>query len=144
MLSKACKYGIKATLFLAQQSKDGRMSNVREIAEAIGSPEAFTAKVLQQLVRCAIISSVKGAKGGFYIEGHTLNTLNLLQIVVAIDGRGLIENCMLGLSECSENQPCPVHRQFKWIKEDIVHMLCKSMVNELTMEVALNLTVLKN
>ncbi|RBL91704.1 RrF2 family transcriptional regulator [Chitinophaga flava] len=144
MLSKACKYGIKATLFLAQQSKEGRMSNVREIAEAIGSPEAFTAKVLQQLVRCAIISSVKGAKGGFFIEEHRLSTLNLLQIVVAIDGRGLIENCMLGLSECSESRPCPVHRQFRWIKQDIVHMLCKSMVNELTMDVALNLAVLKN
>ncbi len=144
MLSKACEYGIKATVFLAQQSKDNKLSNVKEIAQAIDSPEAFTAKVLQQLVKSALISSVKGVKGGFFIEKKTLKKLNLLQIVTAIDGDGLITNCMLGLSQCSEIDPCPVHHQYKSIKADIIKMLKNSTVESLAPGVAQRLSFLKN
>ncbi|WP_109700208.1 Rrf2 family transcriptional regulator [Chitinophaga deserti] len=57
MLSKACEYCIKAVVFLAQRSKEGKHAIVKEIARAIDSPEAFTAKVLQQLVKGGFISS---------------------------------------------------------------------------------------
>lgn len=144
MLSKACEYCIKAVVFLAQQSKEGKLSIVKEIARAIDSPEAFTAKVLQQLVKGGFISSVKGVKGGFFIEEKTLQHLNLLQIVTAIDGRGLIENCMLGLNQCSEDNPCPVHHLYKGIKADIVQLLNCSLVNDLTIEFSQKLSVLKN
>ncbi|WP_298717827.1 Rrf2 family transcriptional regulator [Chitinophaga sp.] len=144
MLSRACEYGIKAAVYLAQRSKEGQMSNVRDIAEAIGSPVAFTAKVLQQLARKGLISSMKGAKGGFYIEAKTLRHLNLCTIVNAIDGNGITENCMLGLRECSEKNPCPVHHQYKHIKAGIIKMLNESMVNNLTIDVEKKLSVLKN
>jgi len=144
MLSRACEYGIKATVFLAQKAKEEKLSNVKEIAKAIDSPEAFTAKVLQQLVRCSIIHSIKGAQGGFYIDKKALKKLNLLQIVVAIDGDGLMQNCMLGLSECSEKNPCPVHSKYKKIKEGIVHMLKTTFVDELQENVMQKISVLKN
>lgn len=144
MLTKACEYGIKAAVFLAQRSKESRLSNVKEIAQAIGSPEAFTAKVLQLLVKNGLISSVRGVNGGFFIEAQTLQTLNLLQIVGAIDGEGLITNCFLGLNECSDVNPCPMHDQYKPIKSDIIEMLNNTTVSSLTLGVLHKLVVLKN
>ena len=35
MFSKACEYGIRATLFVAQQSKQERRVSIKEIAEEI-------------------------------------------------------------------------------------------------------------
>mgnify|MGYP002795141008 FL=1 len=68
MFSKACEYGIRATIYIAMQSLEGFRVNLKEIAAAIDSPIAFTAKILQQLVKSNIVESVKGAKGGVQIE----------------------------------------------------------------------------
>ena len=65
MFSKACEYGIKAAIFIATKSYEGVRVSPKEIAENISSPQAFTAKILQSLVRHNIVNSVKGAYGGF-------------------------------------------------------------------------------
>lgn len=144
MLSKACEYGIKAVMFLAQYNTPGRYCNVKEISKAIDSPEAFTAKVLQVLVKAAIISSVKGSQGGFFIEKKKLKTLNLMQLVMIIDGDGIIHNCVLGLRHCSEINPCPMHPKYKLVKESIRTMLETTFVHELTGDLEQKLIVLKN
>lgn len=144
MLSKACEYGIKATVFLAQQSKNDLLSNVNEIAGAGDSPVAFTAKILQQLARSGIVASVKGAQGGFYIEKNVLKKLNLLQIVTAIDGDAITTECVLGLTHCSEINPCPMHSKYKVIKAEIVNMLHTTLVSELADDLDQKLTFLKN
>jgi Rrf2 family iron-sulfur cluster assembly transcriptional regulator len=56
MFSKACEYGIRAAIYIAQQSMQNRKSGLKEIAEAIASPEAFTSKILQTLVRHKVIN----------------------------------------------------------------------------------------
>lgn len=144
MLSKACEYGIKAAVFLAQQSKNEKLSNVTEIAQASNSPVAFTAKVLQLLAKFDIVSSVKGAQGGFYIEKKVLKKLNLLQIVTAIDGDNITHRCVLGLTQCSEVNPCPMHPKYKVIKANILHMLQTTMISELAGDLDQKIAVLKN
>jgi len=49
MFSKACEYGIKASIFIAEQSLKGDKVGQVAITKAINSPEAFTAKTLQIL-----------------------------------------------------------------------------------------------
>lgn len=144
MLSKACEYGIKAAVFLAQYKTSGGYCNVKEISAAIDSPEAFTAKVLQLLVKASIISSVKGPQGGFFIEKKKLKGLNLMQIVTAIDGDGIVHNCVLGLRHCSEINPCPMHPKYKMVKESIRTMLQTTFVHELADDLEQKLIVLKN
>ena len=68
MFSKACEYGIKASIFIAQQSLLDRKVNLREIAEAIESPTAYTSKILQKLSRQKIINTDKGPTGGFSMD----------------------------------------------------------------------------
>ena len=69
MFSKACEYGIRATLYIAMNSLEDKRVSLRNIAGKIDSPEAFTAKILQQLVHHHIIHSVGFAmqKLGFKI-----------------------------------------------------------------------------
>src|SRR5680860_1058143 len=93
MFSKSCEYGIKATLFIAQESQGGRRVNLKEIASAIDSPVAFTAKILQLLSKKNVIHSVKGAYGGFEIDRKRIDTLKLSEIVNAIDGDKIYDGC---------------------------------------------------
>ena len=67
MLSRASKYAILSTLFLAEHSSKDKKISVKEISESIDVPSPFLAKLFQQLVRGNIISSTKGPNGGFYL-----------------------------------------------------------------------------
>lgn len=144
MFSNACEYGIKAVIYIAARSKENQLSNVTEISDTINSPKSFTAKVLQKLVKASIIKSVKGAQGGFFIDARKLNSLSVLHIVVAIDGGGIINNCVLGLRHCNEVNPCPMHSKFKIVKLNITNMLQTSLVAKLSDEMVKKLFVLKN
>ena len=71
MFSKSCEYGIRATIFIATQSYLNNRTGIKDIAKKIDSPEAFTAKILQILVKANIIHSTKGVGGGFEIPKKT-------------------------------------------------------------------------
>lgn len=129
MFSKACEYGIRATLFIAKESNNGKRPSLSEIAEAIDSPESFTAKILQKLVQENIIFSKKGPHGGFYADPE--NDKKLSEIVSSIDGDTIYNGCALGLKKCSEEHPCPLHSDFYGIRNELKGMLENTTVQEL-------------
>jgi Rrf2 family protein len=143
MFSKACEYGIRATIYIAMQSLEGFRVNLKEIAAAIDSPIAFTAKILQQLVKNNIVESVKGAKGGFQIERLRIDSIKLNQVVSAIDGDKIFKGCALGLSECNDSLPCPVHSKFKEIRDNLEKMTKETSIYELATGLEVGLTFLK-
>ncbi|MBK8442153.1 MAG: Rrf2 family transcriptional regulator [Sphingobacteriales bacterium] len=143
MFSKACECGIKASIFIAEQSKLGNKVSLKEVAEAIESPIAYTSKILQQLTRNNIINSDKGPRGGFYMNKQELDNVKLSTIVFAIDGDNIYKGCGLGLKQCNEKLPCPVHNQFKVIRDELKKMLETTTVNLLAIDYKNGLTFLK-
>jgi Rrf2 family transcriptional regulator, iron-sulfur cluster assembly transcription factor len=141
MFSKACEYGIKATLFITQGSHKDTRVTLKEIANAIDSPEAYTAKILQQLAKSGIIDSQKGPHGGFYVE--TDKRLVLGDIVEAIDGDTVFRGCGLGLPECSDAYPCPLHEEFLSVRENLRHMLETVTLEQLAVQLESGATFLK-
>src|SRR5690554_793272 len=100
MFSKTCEYAIRATIYIASESAEGKRCDIRDIARKIESPESFTAKILQRLVKADIIKSIKGNGGGFEIEKLLLKQIKLEKIVKIIDGNDLFDRCSLGLHDC--------------------------------------------
>src|SRR5437899_2015725 len=111
MFSKTCEYAIRAVLFIAQRSGEGTRVGIREIAKGIDSPEHFIAKILQDLSRKGLVQSQKGPNGGFYLDNSSLR-YSLADIVKTIDGDRIFSGCALGLKQCSEAKPCPLHHEF--------------------------------
>ena len=68
MFSNSSKYAIKAVLFLAVNSNEDHRIMVKDMAEPINVPQAYLAKLLQELSKKGIISSKKGPKGGFFFK----------------------------------------------------------------------------
>jgi len=143
MFSKACEYGIKAAIFIATNSSENRRVSPKEISEEIDSPQAFTAKILQALVRNGIVTSVRGAYGGFEIDKNKIAETKLSQIVNAIDGDSIYNGCGLGLHTCDENHPCPVHDKFKSIREELKHMLENTSLEQLALDIKSGVSFLK-
>lgn len=130
MFSKACEYGIRAVIYIWSQNNKGKKLGIKDICREIDAPEFFTAKILQSLAKQGIISSAKGPNGGFYIEKEQEN-LALIDLVTAIDGNQIFEGCGLGLKVCSEVNPCPIHYQFKSIREQLKTMLVGTSIKDL-------------
>ena len=131
MFSKACEYGIKATIHISHQSQKGERVSLKAVAKAIDSPVAFTAKILQSLASNNIIASSKGPTGGYEIPKVKQAKITLHQIVEAIDGDKIYSGCGLGLKQCNEDKPCPIHFKFKAIRDDLKTMLQSTTVHEL-------------
>lgn len=143
MFSKACEYGIRASIFIAEQSLLDKKVSLKDIAKAIDSPEAYTSKILQQLSRSFIINSDKGPTGGFSMNKQELDNVKLSTVVTAIDGDAIYNGCGLGLKNCNEEMPCPAHGQFKIIRDQLKLMLETTLVKSLTMDFKDGLTFLK-
>ena len=130
MISKSCKYAIRATVYIASKAGGNIKLSVKEIAAGIEAPEAFTAKVLQSLNKHRIVTSMKGPYGGFYCEKPQLN-LPVIDIVNAIDGLSIFKECVLGLHECTEDRPCPMHHQYVSTRNNLLRSFQETTVASL-------------
>ncbi len=143
MFSKTCEYGIKAVIHVAKVSQKGERVGLKDIAKAIDSPEAFTAKIMQQLSRASIVTSIKGPTGGFEMSENDRVSTTLSAVVQVIDGDGIIRGCGLGLKECNEVNPCPLHNQFAMIQSGIKNMLEHTTIEALANKLDGGIYVLK-
>lgn len=137
MISKKCKYAIRAILHLAVESCKENKKNIRKLAEELKLPTPYLGKILQELVPKNIITSIKGPNGGFYLTEKNLQT-PLINIVKAIDGLSFFETCGLGLDECSDDHPCPIHQDFKISRDHLKNVFANKTVQELAGEIKTN------
>ena len=142
IFSKTCEYAMRAVFFIAHRTVDGGRVGIKEISIGVQSPEHFLAKILQDLSKRGLVKSVKGPNGGFYMDAFTLKR-PLADVVEAVDGNGIFIGCGLGLDYCSETNPCPLHHQFKEIRNQISELLKKTTIEELNENLNLGLTNLK-
>lgn len=134
MISNACKYGIRATVFIASKHDQGIKLSIKEIAKEVDAPEAFTGKILQQLNKSKIITSLKGPYGGFYINEKQLEQ-SVINIVDAIDGMSIFQECGLGLKQCSSQHPCPMHNEYKIARDALLNAFQNTTILQLANQV---------
>ena len=143
MFSKACEYGIRSMVFISMKSAKGERVNITDVANAIDSPNAFTAKVLQKLVKNNVVDSIKGPYGGFHISNETMERVKLSDVVAAIDGDAVYKDCGLGLKECNELKPCPLHDRFKEVRGELKAMLEETTLKDLAEQLEKGTSFLK-
>lgn len=143
MFSQACKYAIRAAFFVAHRSKEGQNVGIKDIAEGLNAPQHFIAKILQDLTKKNFLTSSKGPNGGFALSKEQKQT-SLLDIVYAFDGDKIITSCCLGLKDCSEKNPCPIHEDYKLIRKKLSTMLSSTKVTDYNDELGLRMLFLKD
>jgi len=116
--SKSAEYAIQAMIYLAEHRSDNNVM-VSTIAEDYNIPRHFLAKLVQSLAKHYLIKSVRGRNGGIRLS-KPARDIRVIDIIYAIDGPPPEkEMCVIGLDECSDSVPCPMHEQWKHIKENI-------------------------
>jgi len=130
MLSLTCKTAIKAVIYLASKFESGDKAGIKKIAKSIDASEHTVGKLLQTLVKEEVINSIKGPNGGFYITAKQ-KSQPIINIVDAIDGKELFNECGLGFSKCSSTHPCPLHDDYKPVRDRFEKMCREKKLNDL-------------
>jgi Rrf2 family transcriptional regulator, nitric oxide-sensitive transcriptional repressor len=107
MFSQTVEYALRAMVFLA--SKSPASCTTAEISKATRVPPAYTAKVLQGLIRTGLLNSRRGIGGGVSLV-KSPQELTILEVVSAVEPIGRIRHCPLGLAAHGVRL-CPLHRR---------------------------------
>lgn len=135
MFSASCHYGLQAMFYIATHCKEGCNIELKEIAAERDIPKHFLSKILQQLVRQKILCSMKGPHGGFRLNRDPA-AITLIDIVEAIDGVEIFDECGIGLVPCDKKNPCPIHDDFKPLREQVKELFQTKTLEELVTEIA--------
>ncbi len=117
LLSKTCDYGIRASLYVAAQQGQ-RFVPIREISDNLNISFHFLTKILQKLTQQKIMKSFRGPNGGVALA-QSPDSVTLMDVIMAIEEPGFFNKCLLGLDECGDENPCPVHDQWGKMREDL-------------------------
>lgn len=129
MLSKSCEYGLRATLYLSTLESNGYVS-IGTISDDLDISFPFLTKIFQKLNDADLLTSQRGPKGGVALTKPP-DEIALYDIVVAIDGDELFEECVLGLPGCGDAEPCPLHNQWTDKRNQIEDMFRNATLADL-------------
>ena len=103
---------------------------VREIAEEESIPRHYLAKILQQLAGHGLVRSTKGPGGGFTLARDP-ETLMVSEIVNILEPGRNASRCVLGLDECNDDAPCPLHETWSTLRDRFFDHLQRTPLTEM-------------
>jgi Rrf2 family transcriptional regulator, iron-sulfur cluster assembly transcription factor len=128
LFSRSTEYAIRAMTFLASR-EPGKRAGAREISEAENIPMPFLWKILQILTRRRLVRSFKGMHGGYELAAIAEHIP--LGAIVTATGAEFRDSCVLGLPECDNQNPCPLHEQWKGVRASVTSMLDETSLADL-------------
>ncbi len=134
MISNSSKYALKGVLYLAVNSSEEQKILAKDLSINTGVPQAYLSKLMQELARHNLISSVRGPRGGFYLTEEN-RKVRLMEIINVIDGDNRLTSCMLSLNKCNEDYPCPLHHLVGDTKSNFITNLKEISVQDLVEDI---------
>lgn len=116
-LTRATNYAVRALVEMSRRGGLAR-SALAPLAEEMGAPPAFLAKVLQRLKRAGIMEGIRGPGGGYRLarpgEGITVR-----DVVEAVEGRTSLAKCLSTGESCPRKRGCSARRLWSRLEERV-------------------------
>jgi len=130
LFKKESEYALRALVYIQTQNMKTRRPGIAEIATEIETPQSFTAKILQRMVKQGFIESQKGINGGYFFDPKK-KELSLKRIIVSIEGDTLFCGCGFGLKQCDDENPCPLHYQYAPIRDAMNNLVSNETIQSM-------------
>lgn len=131
-ITQEADYALRIMCLLEQR---GGILEAGSIAAAASVPPRFTLKILRKLSQGGLVSSRKGASGGYRISDGAGNE-TLRSVIELIDGPLVISKCIDGNCGCSllgsDKSECAIHHIFQAISEDVTSKLDKITISDVS------------
>ena len=120
-ITRQADYAVRAVLYLANIGPDMRAAT-SQIAQEQQIPPSFLAKIVSQLSVAGLLQTSRGARGGVSLA-RPPEQISLLEVVEAIDGPILLNECVSGIGTCTFNDECPIQSIWCEVQSDLVRRL---------------------
>ena len=138
ILSRASEYAIRLIFYLNDRQPMIKYVRIKDVAKDLDVSYNQLAKVAHLLIAKKILVSSTGPTGGIDL-GSKSDDLTLSAIVTVFGDGEIFDRCILGLSECSNENPCPVHAVWGVTRGDMKDMFFNKSLSELKAEAVLPL-----
>jgi Rrf2 family protein len=126
------KYGLMGLIYLAQLPP-GRVTGLREVAAQQELPQGFLAKIFPKLAQHGLVRVYRGATRG-YALAKSPEEIKLREILEAVEGPYVTNQCFFWGSECDVTNLCPVHCQWREIRPWIGEILERTTLKDLILK----------
>ena len=120
-ITRQADYAVRAMVYLAQIGADQRAST-SQIAQEKQIPPSFLAKIVSQLSVAGLLQTSRGARGGVALA-RPAEEISLLDVVEAIDGPILLNDCVADNGSCSFGDSCPMKPIWCEAQQELVKRL---------------------
>lgn len=120
-ITRQADYAIRAVLYLARLGPNQRAAT-STVAQEQRIPPSFLAKIISQLSIAGLLHTSRGARGGVSLAREP-KEISLLEVVEAIDGPILLNECVGEGSDCALEEGCPLHSIWREAQESLVSRL---------------------
>lgn len=101
-LTRASEYALRGIQYLADKPV-GTICMLAQISAVQDVPVSFLGKIFQSLTRANIVSSHRGAGGGFALS-RPADSITLLEIIEAVEGPISLYDCLTDDTVCPEQR----------------------------------------
>ncbi len=105
-ITRQADYAVRAMVYLAQHQSETKPST-GTIAKEKNIPPSFLAKIVSQLSVAGLLQTSRGAKGGVALA-KPAEDISLLDVIEAIDGPILLNDCVADSTMCTYDETCPL------------------------------------
>ncbi|MBU1048976.1 Rrf2 family transcriptional regulator [Candidatus Bipolaricaulota bacterium] len=118
LYSKTAKYAVLALAEVALCSADQPVST-KQIAAASEVPYPLLAKIVGQLRRAGLVVAERGKHGGILLA-RPASEITIQDIVIALDGPEVLNDCPLFLAPCNCEKECAMHPLWRPARDAVV------------------------
>jgi len=126
--SKTTEYAIRVMVFLANHTE--QRYSVNELHKVLGVPYKYLGRLMNRLSAANLVEVMQGKQGGYRIT-QNLASIYLYQIVGVVEGLDDYQRCVLGFDECSDDNPCSLHKFWMEHRERIKNMIYTTTLADL-------------
>jgi FeS assembly SUF system regulator len=128
-MSKLADYG---TVVMASMARDPqRIHSAADVAERIGLAAPTVSKILKTLARGGLVTSSRGAKGGYRLRGDPAE-ISVAQIIGAVDGPIGMTECSTMRGMCAQEPACMVRTNWQTINHIVLETLSRVTLEQMT------------
>ncbi len=120
-ITRQADYAIRAVRYLAKQGSTQRVAT-STVAKEMRIPPSFLAKIISQLSIAGLLHTSRGARGGVSLAREP-KEISLLDVVEAIDGPILLNECVGTNKPCTFQKECLVHPIWLEVQQSLVSRL---------------------
>ncbi len=130
-LSNTSEYALRILFFMARD--EAKLYSAKHLIEELKISDKYLRRLMTNLVKAGFISSIQGRDGGYKFNKKA-DEIFLSDVIDAVEGMDKYTGCALGFCECSDTNPCAMHKTWAPVRDKFITALSKNTIQQIDVD----------